>query len=128
MNWLDSVSLNAMNKDLDGLWARQQAISNNLANYETPGYKAKTVSFEDQLQAQLSNKSATEKETVNNIKSIKPITVEHADETFRLDGNGVDLEAENIEMARTQYNYMYTLRALTDSFARLKTVINGNGT
>lgn len=128
MSWLDSVSINAMNKDLDGLWARQQAISNNLANVETPGYKAQTVSFEDQLQAQLSNKSATEKETANNIKNIQPVTTESTDETFRLDGNGVDLEAENVEMARTQYNYMYTLRAMTDSFSRLKTVINGSGT
>jgi len=128
LSWLDSVSINAMNKDLDGLWARQQAISNNLANVETPGYKAQTVSFEDQLQAQLSNKSATEKETANNIKNIQPVTTESTDETFRLDGNGVDLEAENVEMARTQYNYMYTLRAMTDSFSRLKTVINGSGT
>jgi len=117
-----------MSKDLDGLWARQQAISNNIANVETPGYKAQTVSFEDQLQAQLSNKSATEKETANNIKNIQPVTTESTDETFRLDGNGVDLEAENVEMARTQYNYMYTLRAMTDSFSRLKTVINGSGT
>lgn len=128
MNWLDSVAINTMTKDLDGLWTRQQAISNNIANFETPGYKAQTVSFEDQLQAQLSNKSATEKEAVNNIKNIQPVTAESADETFRLDGNGVDLEAENVEMARTQYNYMYTLRAMTDTFARLKTVINGNGT
>lgn len=125
LNWLDSVSINAMNKDLDGLWARQQAISDNLANFETPGYKSKTVSFEDQLQKQLSNNSATQSETVNNIKSIQPTTTVNTDETFRLDGNGVDLEKENVEMARTQYNYMYTLRTLTDSFARLKVVING---
>lgn len=127
MNWMDSVSISAMSKDLDGLWARQQVISNNIANFETPGYKAQTVSFEDQLQAQLSNQSSTDKETVQNIKSIQPITAEKTDETFRLDGNGVDLESENLEMARTQYNYMYALRAMTDTFSRLKMVINGSG-
>lgn len=124
-NWLDSVSLSAMNKNLDGLWARQQVISDNIANYETPGYKAKSVSFEDQLQAQLSNKNATESETINSINSIQPVTTEADDETFRLDGNGVDLEKENVEMARAQYDYMYTLRLVNDNFSRLRSVING---
>ena len=117
--------MSTMNKNLDGLWARQQAISNNIANVETPGYKAQSVSFEDQLQAQLSNSNATEAEKINNINSIQPVTTEADDETFRLDGNGVDLEKENVEMARSQYDYMYTLRLVNDNFSRLREVING---
>lgn len=123
MNWLDNISVNLMNKDLDGLWARQQDISDNIANIETPGYKSKSVSFEDQLQALLSDRPASNSELINNIKNIQPQTIVSDDQTSRLDGNNVDAEKENIELARTQLNYMYSLRELSDYFSRLRYAI-----
>ncbi len=62
MDWLDTVSSSLIGKDLDGLWARQKAISDNMANFETPGYKTKRVSFEDQLSAQLANAGTSDSE------------------------------------------------------------------
>ena len=123
MNWLDNISVNLMNKDLDGLWARQQEISDNIANVETPGYKSKSVSFEDQLKALLSDSSASNSETIDNIKSMQPQITVSDDKTSRLDGNNVDTEKENIELARTQLNYMYSLRELSDYFSRLRYAI-----
>ena len=123
MNWLDNISVNLMNKDLDGLWARQQEISDNIANVETPGYKSKSVSFEDQLKALLSDSSASNSETIDNIKSMQPQITVSDDKTSRLDGNNVDAEKENIELARTQLNYMYSLRELSDYFSRLRYAI-----
>lgn len=123
MNWLDSVSINLMNKDLDGLWARQQAISDNIANVDTPGYKSKYVSFEDQLQAQLSQNGGSERNLIDGLKNTQPVTAVSDDQTSRLDGNNVDVEQQNIEMARTQLNYMYSLRELSDYFSRLKYAI-----
>ena len=112
-----------MNKDLDGLWARQQEISDNIANVETPGYKSKSVSFEDQLKALLSDSSANNSETIDNIKNTQPQITVSDDKTSRLDGNNVDTEKENIELARTQLNYMYSLRELSDYFSRLRYAI-----
>ena len=117
VNWLDSVSLNLINKNLDGLWTRQQAISDNIANYETPGYKVKQISFEDALRKQF-KKTATENDLINNIKNTQP-------ELTVLDDNGVDLEKENIELVRTQLNYYYSLQQISDQFSRLRTVIKG---
>lgn len=125
MNWTDSVSMSLLSKDLDGLWARQRAISDNLANYETPGYKSKNVSFEDQLKEQLAARGETPSGRVAGIENVTPVTTEASDETYRADGNGVDLEKENLEMARTGLNYLYSLQAVSDEFSRLKTVING---
>ncbi len=122
MNWLDSASINLMNKDLDGLWTRQQAISDNIANVETPGYKSKQVSFEDQLQEQLSQ-STGNSDLVNRLKNTQPVTTVSEDESLRLDGNNVDVEQQNVELARTQLNYMYSLRELSDYFSRLKYAI-----
>lgn len=123
MNWLDGVSINLMNKDLDGLWTRQQAISDNIANVETPGYKSKYVSFEDQLQAQLSGDNGSERDLINGLKNTQPVTTVSDDQSLRLDGNNVDVEQQNIELARTQLNYMYSLRELSDYFSRLKYAI-----
>lgn len=122
MDWMDSVPITLLQKDLDGLWTRQRAVSNNIANFETPGYKSKSVSFEDLLRTQVSDPNKTEEETVQGLESVQPVTEELQD-VYRADGNGVDLEKENLNLARTQLNYSYSLQELSDSFARLKTAI-----
>ncbi len=126
MDWLDTVSSSLLSKDLDGLWVRQQAISDNMANYETPGYKTKKVSFEDKLREQLGSESKTDAADVAGIESVTPVTTEESGETLRADGNGVDLEQQMIDMARTSTNYSYSLRQMDDYFARLNTAITGN--
>lgn len=125
MNWLDSISSSLLNKSLDGLWTRQKAISDNIANFETPGYKTKSVSFEDQLLAQLQNVAGSQTGEIENIDQVTPDITEAQDETYRADGNGVDLEQQNIEMARTSLNYSYALQEMNDNFSRLKTAITG---
>ncbi len=127
MYWLDNISTELLQKDLDGLWVRQRAISDNLANYETPGYKNKSVSFEDQLRGLLSDTdSSSPAALADSIKNVKPVTAEEKDEQYRADGNGVDLEQQNLEMARTVLNYSYAAQAMTDSYSRLETAVTGN--
>lgn len=122
MDWMDSVPMTLLQKDLDGLWMRQRAISNNMANFETPGYKSKSVSFEDLLREQVSDPSKTTEETVQGLENVQPVTEELQD-VFRADGNGVDVEKEGLNLLRTQLNYSYSLQELSDSFARLRTAI-----
>lgn len=124
MDWLNSIPATLMQKDLDGLWQRQQAISDNIANVETPGYKSKTVSFEDQLQHQLSSGEGTTEDTVRRLQDTGTVTAVSKEESARLDGNNVDIEKENTELARTQLNYLYSLRELSDYFSRLKYAIS----
>ena len=125
MNWLDTVSSSLLSKDLDGLWVRQQAISDNMANFETPGYRTKQVSFENQLRDQLADAGASNEKTIENIDGVTPTATEDSDETFRADGNGVDLEQQMIDMARTSMNYSYSLRQMDDYFSRLHTAVTG---
>ncbi len=123
MSWMDSVSTTLLNKDLDGLWARQQAISDNIANFETPGYKAKDVSFEDELKAQLGEPDSGS--AIERLQGVNPRVTEASDQVYRADGNGVDLEQQNIEMARTSLNYSYSLQAMSDTFSRLRAAVTG---
>ena len=125
MGWLDNVPLNLLNKDLDGLWARQQAISDNIANVETPGFKSSSVSFEDQLREVLADTSAGTKERAERIRNAQVVTARNDDKIVRADGNNVDIEKENVELARTQLNYMYSLQEMSNYFARLRYAITG---
>ena len=39
--------INVLNRAADAAWQRNEAISNNIANVDTPGYRRKRVNFEE---------------------------------------------------------------------------------
>ncbi|WMJ24254.1 flagellar basal body rod protein FlgB [Paludicola sp. MB14-C6] len=125
MDWINNVSSTLLSKSLDGLWARQQAISDNITNYETPGYKKKVVSFEDELAEAINNLKGTKLEKMDTIR--KSNIFENIDNVqgLRADGNNVDIEQENIELARNQLQYSMAIRQLNDNFSRLRYAISG---
>lgn len=126
----DSITTALYQKALDGTWQRQKAISNNIANEETPGYKAVKVSFEKELDLQvkkLQTNSGTAAEQVQNINSIKSSNISAQADTStsaRADENNVDLDAENVEMSKTTMQYYYLVRGITDNYSRLKYAIS----
>ena len=42
--------INVLDKAADASWMRNEAIANNIANADTPGYKRQDIDFESQLQ------------------------------------------------------------------------------
>ncbi|NCC86342.1 MAG: flagellar basal body rod protein FlgB [Clostridia bacterium] len=124
MDLFSNTLVSAMDKSLDGLWRRQEVISDNIANFETPGYKKKYVSFEDDLKSALESKATFKGETSSKIDSTRISVEEDESSTMRFDENGVDLEQENIDMVRTSYQYMYSQRVLSDHFSRLRCAIS----
>lgn len=122
----NNVAMNALAKNLDGLWAREQVISENLANYETPGYQRKYVTFEEELKNKLASNTLSASSISEAISAIAPQEHTSKSEALREDGNNVDIEVENIEMARTQLNYSYSVQNLDDYMSRLRTAITGS--
>ncbi len=124
----NNVSLNLLTKNLDGLWLRQKITMDNIANYSTPGYKSKFVDFESQLRDKiediLSNDNIKTSLLNDEIENSRVIVGENDSQSFRLDGNNVDLEKENLELAKTQLQYMYTVTEMNSYFSRLKSVIS----
>ena len=53
MGFLDSNSGLMLEKSMGFLWAKQRAILDNIANAETPNYKPKVVTFEEDLKQKL---------------------------------------------------------------------------
>jgi flagellar basal-body rod protein FlgB len=118
-NAIGSLASDIGVKALDAMWMRANVISNNIANADTDNYKAKSVNFEDQLSAALSNGSITESELDN----INPQIVEDPG-TYGANGNGVDIENQMIELTRNQLQYSYLERGVSDNLGLLMTVAN----
>ena len=111
-------------KMLDYLWARQSITLNNIANVDTPGFKAQYITFEEELAKRLKNASAYRKapkhavaQAIEDSRAQMHITW---DESSRLDGNNVVMDQEQIEVVRTAYEYQYMLSSLNNDFTRLK--------
>ncbi|MEL7657112.1 MAG: flagellar basal body rod protein FlgB [Bacillota bacterium] len=126
----DSVTSALLQRALDGTWQKQRAIANNIANHETPGYKAVKVSFEDSLDQELrkiGSTAQTKEQIAKALEDIKnsEINVFSDNSTSeRADGNNVNLDLENIEMAKMQIQYQYLTRGMTDMFSRLRYAIS----
>lgn len=113
-------------KSLDFLWAKQLTIAHNLSNVDTPGYKSKYVTFEDEYQNRL--KLARTTGNASRTRSIIEnsfYTVNETESSARLDDNNVNADAEEVEMARAQLQYQYVLNAMNSDFSRLRGVIKG---
>lgn len=130
MSWIDNNNMTLSQKSLDYLWEKQRIISENIANNDTPGYKAKTVSFEDELSSKLdkfrNQKNPKRSEIRNAILDSKLRIDVSEEESTRLDGNNVNLDVEQVELSRAQLQYQYQVYQINDQFSRLKSVI-GNG-
>ena len=121
--------INVLGKAADGAWARNDAIANNIANADTPGYKRKDVSFETELQNALKSSKYTsldDKVSAANdhLDRISYRTYTDSSEwSYRLDGNNVDIDTENVELASNQIKYNAIVQSLDNEFKNLKTVI-----
>lgn len=126
MNGIFGNSISMAEKTLDYLWSKQQVTLNNIANGETPGYKARYVTFEDEFRKRLlAGREGTSKDIGEAISSSRHYTHETRYESARMDGNNVNMDVENVELARTTLQYQYQLNALNSEVSRLRTVIKG---
>ncbi|MDF2814450.1 MAG: flgB [Paenibacillus sp.] len=110
------------------LWSKQTAILDNLSNVETPGYKEKYVTFEEALRNRLQSASTTHS-TANSFRDVltkaKPITHEANSESARMDGNGVNVTEQSVELSRNAFQLQYVMNAVSTDLSTLRTAIRG---
>lgn len=116
--------VNVLDKVADASWLRNSVIDNNIANVDTPNYKRKDVSFQGYLQAEMAGTDTTTlQERINMIKlgSINPTTyTDMASLSYRLDGNNVDIDTENVELASNQLMYQAMINSISNEFDMMK--------
>lgn len=110
---------------------RAQLLSQNLANSDTPGYKAKDIDFKSALKSMSNgNQKASLKTTQG--KHIQPQGFfMGAEELYRnpmqpsLDGNTVDPHVEMSEFTENSMRYLMTLRFMSGRINGMLSAIRG---
>ncbi len=119
--------INVMGKAADASWQRNELISNNIANVDTPQYKRQDINFEAQLRQALGNsryETMDAKVSSLNTEELQArVYTDAANYSYRLDGNNVDIDTENVELASNQIKYNGLINSINQEFANLKMVM-----
>ncbi|MBQ1171818.1 MAG: flagellar basal body rod protein FlgB [Lachnospiraceae bacterium] len=119
--------INVLGKAADASWIRNDLIANNIANYDTPGYKRQDVDFEDALKQAIQSAGGTNMDTkVANLRKgsldVSPYT-DYGDYSYRLDENNVDVETEQVQLAENQIRYQALMDSINNEFSNLKSAM-----
>ncbi|MBQ7933694.1 MAG: flagellar basal body rod protein FlgB [Lachnospiraceae bacterium] len=119
--------INVLDKAADASWMRNEAIANNIANATTPGYKRQDVAFETELAKALgSNRYVSMDDKVNRLTTDRlqaRTYTDYAGYSYRLDGNNVDIENENVYLAENQLKYQGLMSSIQQEFTNLQSVM-----
>lgn len=113
---------------------RSAVLANNLANSETPGYKARDFDFRAALQAAKSDKSAMNMSRTHKGHIVSTVKGEGTSVALSyrvplqasIDGNTVDAQMESAAFARNALEFGSSFRFLNGRFASLGKAISGN--
>lgn len=123
-----------LEKALNASWLRNEAINNNIANVNTPGYKRQVVKFEELL-AEAStlpmagtgdgNKKFIPISSQDLMNNMEPVSVVDNNTRTRKDGSNVDADVEMAEMAKNTIKYNGLIQILSKEYSKIKTAISG---
>ena len=121
-------------KESESLAKRFKAVSQNIANANTPGYARHNVSFEDQMREVMEQDKKLHMTVTDaahipshplKIKDVHAADVKIMDEQYRLDLNNVDPEREMAILAETRMMYTGFMRIAANKLSTLRSVIAG---
>lgn len=104
---------------------RQEVISSNIANVDTPGYKAKETLFEKELESRL-KLTTTDPDHVNKIsrETTQYKIIEDPFSRIGNDSNTVDIDREMMKLNQNQILYDITAEIIARKFPGLKSLID----
>lgn len=128
MGLLESNSALMLQRSMNFLWTKQSCILDNIANAETPNYKTKYATFEESLDNAIrqadeekQGKNAAFREAIEDSQ----LEVHQAQESTRMDDNGVNITEQAVELARNGYQLQYVMDSISSDFSILRTAIRG---
>ncbi len=124
---------------LDYRAARQDMISSNIANADTPFYRPRDISFEETLRAkkdeifsenntklELANTNGSHIPLNNEKGSYKPSLFYRDGHMARNDGNSVDIDVETTEMSKNSLMFNALIQANKKDSMIFKSVIDAS--
>ena len=126
--------MDVLQKGLSASWTRNAVIRNNLANVETPNFKASVVEFESLLAKALEEGGFTGTRThpghreigagSTGWETVRPLVLQNGELSMRMDGNNVDIESENVRMAQNTLFYNTLMEKMNSEIRRLRMAIS----
>lgn len=123
-------SFNTMQQSLSLHAKRQEVLSANIANADTPGYKARDFDFSDRLDQALDQQdSGALKTTSAGHMAGRTGVLDDAQLGYRvptqssLDGNTVDMDMERIDFAENSLRYQADVQMLTSHIQNMSTAM-----
>ena len=122
------TGLDKIGRGLDASWTKNEVISSNIANIDTPGYKRKKAEFGDLLNAQLSSSSLnlTNARHIPATKNqVNGVTISTDTSTFnmRTDENNVNIDTEMSDLSKNSIYYNVLTQRATGEISKLESVI-----
>lgn len=130
---VDDKTLQGLAASLKFREMRNEIIASNIANAETPDYKAKRVDFEDALARALDvdgqqSLQATDDRHYNvgngGFNNLQPEISEDPNDVVSENGNTVDMETEMARMAENKIMYDATVQLINKKLGMMKYLIN----
>jgi len=126
-----------LERSLDFRSRRNTLLAANVANLETPGYKAKDLVFEDALGKAMQARQpgplrVTDSRHLDGSRSVpldqvQARQIRSFNPTGSLDGNTVDMEREMEKLAENQIAYQGMVRMVSHKLGILKTAVTEGG-
>ena len=113
---ISDVVTMALHQAINGLDARQQAISSNVANLETTNYHAQEVNFEDSLRAAIAS-GDPERASISTSESLA---------ATRINGNNVNIDFELLAGSENVMRQKLVVQALNAKYQLLRTAMSSN--
>lgn len=120
----------SLEKSLDYATVKNRTISNNIANIDTPNYKAQDVDFKQILSSKLSPSIAAKRTHSKHMPFNNDVNVfyqkKYRNNTlYNHNGNNVDIDKEMAELAKNQIYYQSLVDRINGKFKNIQTVIRG---
>ena len=107
----DAVS-SVLASALDGLATRQNVIADNIANVDTPGFRARSVDFESSLRSAV-NRGGVGAGGID-------VNVVTTDTPVGVNGNNVDLRKETMAAMQSVFQFQIVSRSISDRLESLR--------
>jgi flagellar basal-body rod protein FlgB len=120
---IDSPEIRSLGRFLDVSAFRAGLITSNLANIDTPGYRAHDVNFLQEL-----SRAQTSEAGGMQWAGFSPVVRQVQGLSARPDGNNISLEREGLLLAETQLRFQVGVQALKAEFHRILSAIREGGT
>ncbi|NYF24223.1 flagellar basal body rod protein FlgB [Sporosarcina sp. JAI121] len=123
------TTISQLERGLDFSATKGKVIAQNIANIDTPNYKAKSVSFKEVLADAKENSLEAYRTDARHIAfrshTTNPGVFNYSNLRYRQDGNGVDMDKEQADLAANQIYYNAVVDRISGKFNSLQNVIKG---